>query len=94
MLRAAGNAPDEMTDTIKIELALHFSINQVTHKGRLAPLLGSGAAIDPANRRSQGYLRMARTILHHVCDQNFCLEQCIRIIALLRTSKQHSRQKC
>ena len=43
MLRRAGNASNQMTDTVEIESAPYFSINQVTHKGRFASFLGGGA---------------------------------------------------
>ncbi|HVD94709.1 MAG TPA: hypothetical protein VNE84_01055 [Candidatus Limnocylindria bacterium] len=43
MLRLAGNAPNQMTDTIKIESALYLAINQVAHKSRFASFFGGGA---------------------------------------------------
>lgn len=45
MLRLAGNAPNQMTDTVKIESALYFSLNQITHESRFASFLGGGAAL-------------------------------------------------
>ena len=43
MLRRAGNAPNQMTDTVKVESAAYFSIDQVAHKRRFAPFLGGRA---------------------------------------------------
>jgi len=42
MLRRAGNAPNQVTHTVKIESALYFSRDQVAHKSRFASFLGSG----------------------------------------------------
>jgi hypothetical protein len=44
MLRPASNTPNQMADPFELKAALHFPVDRVTHKGRLAPLLGSGAA--------------------------------------------------
>jgi hypothetical protein len=44
MLRPAGNAPNKMTNSLKIEFALHFPINHRAHKRGLALLLGSSTA--------------------------------------------------
>src|SRR5205823_10598020 len=43
MLRRAGNASNQMTHTVEIESPPHFSVNQVTHKGRFASFLCGGA---------------------------------------------------
>jgi hypothetical protein len=44
MLRSAGNTSNKMADAVKIEFALHFPVDHLPDKGRLAPLLGSSAA--------------------------------------------------
>jgi hypothetical protein len=44
MLRRAGDAPNQMTDTVKVESALDLSINQVAHKGRFASFLSGRSA--------------------------------------------------
>ena len=45
VLRRAGNASNQMTDTVKVESAVYFPINQVAHKRRLAAFLSGGAAL-------------------------------------------------
>ena len=43
MLRRAGNASNQIADTIKIEPAPDLSLNQVPHEGRFASFLGGGS---------------------------------------------------
>jgi len=42
MLRLAGNAPNQMTDTVKIDPRWYLAINQVAHKSRFASFFGGG----------------------------------------------------
>jgi hypothetical protein len=44
MLWRAGNAPNQMADTVKVESTLYFSLNQVANKSRLASSLGGSTA--------------------------------------------------
>ena len=44
MLWRAGNAPNQMADTVKVESPLYFSLNQVANKSRLASSLGRSTA--------------------------------------------------
>jgi hypothetical protein len=44
MLRRAGDVPNQMTDTVKVEPALDLSINQVAHKGRFGSFLSGRSA--------------------------------------------------
>jgi hypothetical protein len=44
MLRLAGNTPDQMTNALKIEFALHFPVDHLPDKGRLASLFGRRTA--------------------------------------------------
>jgi hypothetical protein len=43
MLRRAGNAPNQMTDTVEIESPPHFAIDQIAHQSRFASFLGGSA---------------------------------------------------
>jgi hypothetical protein len=43
MLRPTGNAPNQMTDAVKIELPTHFPADHLAHKSGFAAPLGSSA---------------------------------------------------
>ena len=43
MSRRAGNATNQMTNSVKIEPALYFPVNHVAHEGGFAASLGRSA---------------------------------------------------
>jgi hypothetical protein len=43
MFRRARDAANQMAHSFEVEAALHFALDHLTHKSRLASFLGSGA---------------------------------------------------
>jgi hypothetical protein len=46
MFGLTGQATNQVPYPVKIEATLHFSINHVTHKSRLASFFGGGALLE------------------------------------------------